>query len=704
MWAVFKKEWLGNFRNLSGWLFLSATLFFMGWYFRYYGLTNGMPYLSYILDAVLFIFIFTMPLITMRSFAEEKRHRTDQLLFTSPVKLWQIVVGKYMAAVAVFLPVFPVMLAYPLIMRIYGDVPFNENVLAVVGFFFFGLAALGIGVFISSLTENQMIAAVLSFFVLLLSAMIKAICGMISREGNLLTAVLSIFDLTGPFDDSLYGVLYWPDYVYYISVVVLALFYTEQILAARRFSVKTHGIPWALVNTLKIVMVTAAVVLVNIGVRALPYDSKSVDLTYNGIRSITEESKLTLSNLDRAVQIYVLVNDEDKDETLEATLDRMEESIGFIKVDYVDPKENPYFYLDYTDVEPLSNSMIVVSGKKSRVVNYYDCYQVSYDYAYDVSEGGYVTTDYHVSGYDGEGRIMSAIRYVINDHVPKIYCITGHDEFEPDEELNTRIANAGYDMESINLLLHEDIPDDGDIIFILAPVKDMNDDDLAKIRRFMDKGKAALFITGYTEGAELNNFYSLLKDFGMEVLPGVVSEADPAYYNGTPEFLLPEIIEGELTRAVYTTGRTRFIYMPFSRGIRLKEIADVSGSTFLRTTESAFIKVGRDMEKGPFSLGIYTERYSDSGVSRVVTYTTDYFLYKDINMAVNGSNYELFMRSLLKLSETEAEADVPVKPYSYDPILVDPTARGVISMILTGVLPGAALLVGLGIWYYRRRN
>ena len=81
-------------------------------------------------------------------------------------------------------------------------------------------------------------AAVLftSFFVLLLSAMIKAISGMISREGNALTALLSIFDLTGPFDNSLYGVLYWPDYVYYISIVVLSLFYTEQILAARRFS------------------------------------------------------------------------------------------------------------------------------------------------------------------------------------------------------------------------------------------------------------------------------------------------------------------------------------------------------------------------------------------------------------------------------------------------------------------------------------
>ncbi|MBP5608833.1 MAG: Gldg family protein [Lachnospiraceae bacterium] len=704
MWAVFKKEWLGNFRNLSGWIFLSVTLFFMGWYFRYYGLTNGMPYISYVLDAVLFIFLFTMPLITMRSFAEEKRHRTDQLLFTSPVKLWQIVLGKYLAAVSVFLPVFPVMIIYPLIMRIYGDVPFNENVLAVVGFFFFGLAALGIGVFISSLTENQMIAAVLSFFVLLLSAMIKAISSMISVKGNALTTMLSIFDLTGPFDNSLYGVLYWPDYVYYLSVAFLTLFYTEQMLTARRFSVRAQGVPWALVNTLKIVLVTGVIVALNIGVRALPYEKKSMDLTYNGIRSITDESRATLAALDRPVQIFILSSEDDKDETLEATLQRMEEASGYVKVDHIDPKEQPYFYLDYTDIEPLTNSMIVTSGTKSRVVNYYDCYQVSYDYAYDVSSGGYVTTDYHVSGYDGEGRIMSAIRYVINDHVPKIYCINGHDEFEPDEELVNRISNAGFDMESVNLLLHEDIPDDGDIIFILAPVKDMNNDDIAKIRRFMEKGKNAVLITGYTEGAELDNFYSLLSDFGMEVLPGVVSETDPAYYNGTAEFLLPEIVECDLTRAVYTTGRTRFIYMPFSRGIRLKETADVSGMTFLRTTEGAYVKVGRDIEKGPFSLGVYTERYGEAGVSRVITFTTDYFLYKDINMAVNGSNYELFMRSLLKISETEEEADVPVKPYSYDPILVGPTSRGVLSFILTGVLPGAVLLVGIGIWYYRRRN
>ncbi|MCR4642575.1 MAG: Gldg family protein [Lachnospiraceae bacterium] len=704
MWAVFKKEWLDNFRTLSGWIFLAVTLFFTGWYFRYYGLERGMPYLSYILNAVLFIFIFTLPLLTMRSFAEEKKHHTDRLIFTAPVPAWKIVIGKYLAAVCVFAPVFLMFLAYPLILGIYGDVPPAENLLAVASFFFFGLAAIAVGILISALTENQIVAAVLSFFVLLLSTMISSISSMISSEGNIVTRSLAVFDLSAPFDRSLYGTFCWPDFVYYLSVAGLALFFTDYILTARRFHLRTFGILGAFESILKAGLLLFVVIGLNLFVHVLPPQVQNIDLTYNGIHSLTDPGREVLSALDQGVQIFVLAAEDEADETIAYTLKRMQEETGYLKVDYIDPVQHPEFYLSYTDTEPVPNSLIVCCGSRVRVVDYYECFQLRYDYAYDVTSGSYIATDYTVSGYDGEGRIIAAIRYVVSDHVPKIYCVNGHDEYEPEEELKSRILNANYELEGINLLLHDEIPEDGDALLLLAPFEDLNEDDLGKIQRFLDKGKGAVCVTACTEGEEPENYHALLRSYGVEVLPGVVTEEDPAFYNSSGEFLLPEIVKTEYTASVYSEDRTRFIYMPFSRGLRVQETPDVTSQTFLRTGEEAYIQTDTLREEGPFSLGIFSVRYLAKGESRMAVFATDYFLYQDINRAVNGSNYELFMKVLGEVSETAENTDIPVKGYAYDPILVGNGVRGFFSVLFIGVIPAALLFSGIGIWYYRRKN
>ncbi len=704
MWAVFKKEWLGNFRTLTGWIFLAVTIFFLGWYFNYFGLNSGLPYVSYIVSAVQFIFLFTLPLLTMRSFSEERRYKTDQLLFTSPVGVWQVILGKYLAAVCVFLPVIPVLAIYPMVLSIYGEVPFAENALAVCGFLFFGLAALAIGIFISSLTENPIIAAVLTFFVLLLSAMIPGISTMISEQGNLLTRFLAALRLTGPFDYCLYGVLHWPSYIYYISVIAVALFLTDVVLTMRRFRVRTAGVSGTAGHILRAAIFVAAIFLINGLCAALPADRQSVDMTYNGIRSLTEEGHRIVSALDQRVDVYVLVDPEKKDETLDATLQRMEEASVNLKVEYVDPEQNPYFYLSYTDAEPVPNSMIVACGSKSRLINYYDCYQVSYDYSYDVATGSYIATDYTVSGYDGEGRIISAISYVTSNHVPKIYCITGHSELELEDELKSRIENALYEVESINLLMHDDIPDDGDIIFILGPFSDFNPEDAEKVERFLDKGKSAVFVTAFTDSTELSNYYSLLGKYGIEVLPGVVYEDDAAYYNTEPAFLLPEIVECDLTEKIYTPTRTRFVYLPFAKGLQLIEAPDATATTFLRSSRTSHTMGGGEEIQGPFSLGVYAERYGADSTSRIVVFSSDYFMYKDINLAVNGTNYDLFMKALAKVSRTDDITDIPVKNYSYNPVLVGNGARGFFSVVLIGLLPATLLLCGIVIWYRRRRG
>ena len=102
MLAILKKELSSYFHSMLGWLFLALNLFFAGWNFRYYGMTAGYPYVSYVISGILMIFLLSIPILTMRVFSEESRTKTDQLLYTSPVPIWKIILGKYLALAVIF--------------------------------------------------------------------------------------------------------------------------------------------------------------------------------------------------------------------------------------------------------------------------------------------------------------------------------------------------------------------------------------------------------------------------------------------------------------------------------------------------------------------------------------------------------------------------------------------------------------------------
>ena len=99
MRAIYRKEIKTFFGSMLGWVFLAVNLFFGALYFRANGLILGYPYVSYVISGVIFIFLCSLPIISMRTFAEEARLKTDQLLFTSPVPIWKIILGKYLALV-----------------------------------------------------------------------------------------------------------------------------------------------------------------------------------------------------------------------------------------------------------------------------------------------------------------------------------------------------------------------------------------------------------------------------------------------------------------------------------------------------------------------------------------------------------------------------------------------------------------------------
>ena len=175
MSAIIKKEMRAYFTSVAGYGFLTVLLFLTGLFFSVINIASLNPYYSGTLNQSTILFLILIPVLTMRLFAEESRQKTDQLLYTAPLTIAQIVVGKFAAAMLLFLIGIGVTMLYPVIMSVYGLIPTAETVGAFVGFILIGACYIAVGIFISSLTENQIIAAVATFAVLFLFIVLDAL-------------------------------------------------------------------------------------------------------------------------------------------------------------------------------------------------------------------------------------------------------------------------------------------------------------------------------------------------------------------------------------------------------------------------------------------------------------------------------------------------------------------------------------------------
>lgn len=175
MKAIFKREFRSFFHNMTGPVFMAAIFVFMGIYFVAYNMVQGYPYFTAAMSGMSFIMLLAVPILTMRSFAEERKTKTDQLLLTSPVSVTKIVLGKYAAMLAVFGICMLIACILPIVIHFYGGGSILADYSAILGFFLLGAAYIAIGMFVSSLTESQIISAVATFCILLLLQLIDGI-------------------------------------------------------------------------------------------------------------------------------------------------------------------------------------------------------------------------------------------------------------------------------------------------------------------------------------------------------------------------------------------------------------------------------------------------------------------------------------------------------------------------------------------------
>ena len=195
MRAVYLKELKLNFTGFTGYLYGAFILLFVGIYTMAINLSGGYAQFEYVLESMAFIYLIACPVLTMRAFAEEKRSKTDQLLYSLPIRLSDVVVGKYLAMLTVSLLPVAVVSVYPLLLSGYGHVDMRSAYASILMFFLLGACLLSIGMFISSVTENQVTSAVVTLVIMLITYFMTSLASYVSTASSSSLIALSALAL-----------------------------------------------------------------------------------------------------------------------------------------------------------------------------------------------------------------------------------------------------------------------------------------------------------------------------------------------------------------------------------------------------------------------------------------------------------------------------------------------------------------------------
>ena len=457
-------------------------------------------------------------------------------------------------------------------------------------------------------------------------------------------------------------------------------------------------------------IVIAIVVVLNLVIQELPSSFREIDLSSEKLYTIGDQTKELLDDLDKDVDLYYIAQDGTESTDIQRLLERYKERSEHIKVEQKDPAVYPTFTQQYTSDSVSNNSIIVVCGDKSRVVNYSDMYETSINYQ---------TYTQETTAFDGESQLTSAINYVISDNMPVLYTLEGHNEASMGTAMTETIQKANIEIQSLNLLTQDRVPEDASCLFIFAPSTDLSEEEANKIIEYLENGGKALIISNYTD-EEMPNFESVLENYGVRPVDGIVMEGDTAHYiSQNPYYLLPNIESNDVTSNL--SSQSRYVLMPLAQGIEtLDNIRDsLDIQSILTTSDSAYSKTDLEnmqtMEKedsdidGPFDLGVsITEDVGDDAQTQIVYYASSSIFDDTIDSYVSGTNYELLSSSLSWLCQSEADntntISIPSKSLDTSMLTISAADVNFWSIFVTAVIPVCILLIGFGIWMKRRKQ
>ena len=712
MIAVFKKEFRSMLSNLIAPLLTGGILAVMFLYFFFNNLIAWSADLGVPMNATASLALtFAVPFLTMRLFAEDRAKKTEQLLLSAPVSAVRIVLGKFLAVAALLS--FPAFIAclLPLILRPYGEVQYATSYTAVLGFFLYALMITAIGMFVSALTQNMFGAGIMTFLLLLLGVMMS---GTYDRIGSplLQTLLRECFDFGTRISRMMGGLFDLTSVIYFLSVCALFLFLTVQVFLKRRYDLHGEGRRAALMILGASLLAVLTCLFVNLGAAHLPEGIRTVDVTSNGLYSVTEPSKEVVRGLTDPYRIYYLAAEDDaeKDENIERILKAYLQENELLTLEYVNPVLRPSFYEAYSDTALSADSVVIVNERtgRFRALEYRDMVQTQLNLS--------SFTEY-VTGYDAEGQITNAFARlsVPADALQKAYLLTGHGERGLDTLFTERISRTGLESEELTLQLKEQLPEDCALLILNAPAQDLTEAEADRILRYLSEGGNLLMIMDAAQTKEMPNLARIADFYGVSLLSGIVAETDPEGYLPEageigPYYLLPLMVQDAVTEPLLQ-ARNGTVFCPLSGALGFEEETEgCVTAPLLVTSEEALLtdpngqtaEVGG--EAGRFTIALRSEKeVSGERYSTAFFYACAEMFTKEADEDVAlGKNSMLFGNTLNELLPEDLHAvSIPVKSY-YNTLSMSANASRAF-MIILGLFVPFLWVMGFALWWMRRR-
>ena len=450
------------------------------------------------------------------------------------------------------------------------------------------------------------------------------------------------------------------------------------------------------------IIVIVIAVVANLVVGSLPGTVTQIDMTSNSIYSLSEQTKRIAKSLDKDVTLYLLATSGNEDNTITRFLNQYADLSGYIKVETVDPNEQPTFLKGY-ELETsrlYQNSVIVDSEGRYRLVGYDEIYVT--DYSMNYYSYSYDTT----TTFAGENAITNAIHYVTSENLPKVYVLSGHGEQELSSDVTDMIKQDNMEYESLSLLSIDAVPEDAAAVLINAPASDLGDDETSVLLTYLENGGNVVLLTDYIESGKMTNLLKVTESMGLTVESGIVIEGDRnMHITRYPHYILPEVASHDITDAIKEGGY--YILVPIAQPIAETADSTAEITWLLTTSSSAYAKQAAlnmkttEKEDGDTDGSFHVGAISEKG-GKLIWFSSGSLLDSNVDRTVAGGNSNLLMNALNWMSGQEESISIRAKSMDEETLTVPASSSSFWSVVMIGVIPAA--LVGIGIIIYVRRK
>ena len=616
------------------------------------------------------ILLFLSPFLTMRSFAEERKSGTMELLKTSPLSDLQIVIAKYLGVVILLFFLLLLTVEFPVFIAFSGHPDKAPMVLAYVGLFLLGASLCSIGLFASVLTQSQMLAAILAFIATITLWFLGEVGGWLGEKVSLIEHIHS-FSL---------GVVDGADLVYYLLFIFVFLFLTVRILEAER---------WYGTKTL---LLTASVIVVSLLLyRILERKNFRWDLTANRDFTLSEQTEKTLKNLRQEVHIIAFFGPgEDLDDVFirRKVNDILREYTGrSTKISYQMVDTNAAIELATQNSIVTDGTIVFQSGKNRK--------EIYKPQLFDYSG----TSEKSLPAFIGEGLFTNALIAVTRDKQNKVCLLQGHEERKTDDtspmgfsRVSEYLTKNNYATQVLSFVTFPKIPKDCDLLLIASPRKVLPPPEDSLIRDWIKERGKMLFLS---DAAAPNSLPVTLQWLQVTLDPDLVLDPTRHFLLGA-HFPAPVLsAEHEITKGLQEMNpilsTARSLSTPEKNGysILLSTSPDAWGETTLKER----------VKQGPLTLGVAIARDNSQEPMAVIV--------GDADLASNGliqapGNLDLFLNMVGWLVGDKGQISIRPKTPEFRNLTLTPGRARFIAYFSQLIYPLMILLAG-GFYWLRRR-